>query len=142
MIKTNASWLKDNIKLLNLEAQKGLNKLLQVFNLKVLLLCLAMLSTTACADNKVTPNLEAGKEKSAICGQCHGVDGIAIIPIYPNLAGQKQGYIELQLIAFRSGQRINAAMTPHARNLSDQDIADLAAYYANMDPRGKTKDKN
>ena len=112
------------------------------FNLKAWLLGLCVLATSACADDELVPDLAAGKERSAICAQCHGVDGISIIPIYPNLAGQKQGYTELQLKAFRSGQRINAAMTPHARNLSDQEIVNLAAYYANMDPRGNKKADN
>jgi cytochrome c553 len=93
-------------------------------------------SLSACAEPGLQPNIEDGQKKSAICGQCHGKNGIAIIPIYPNLAGQKSGYMELQLKAFRSGQRINAAMTPHARRLTDQDIADLSAYYAAMDPSG------
>lgn len=96
-----------------------------------------LFSLSACAEPGLQPNIEDGEKKSAICGQCHGANGIAIIPIYPNLAGQKQGYTELQLKAFRSGERINAAMTPHARRLSDQDIVDLAAYYANMPISGK-----
>lgn len=101
----------------------------------ILLICFTAIS--ACAEPKLEGSIKNGKAKSNICAQCHGQNGIAIIPIYPNLAGQKQGYMELQLLAFRSGQRINAAMTPHARKLSDQDIADLSAYYANMNPSGK-----
>lgn len=104
------------------------------------LLCLVMISgicLSACAEPKLVGDIKRGKEKSAICGQCHGQNGIAIIPIYPNLAGQKAAYMALQLQAFRDGQRLNAAMTPHAKKLSDQDIADLSAYYANMDPSGK-----
>ncbi len=94
---------------------------------------LVMLFTvSACAKTELVADISAGEKKSAICGQCHGQNGISIIPIYPNLAGQKQGYLELSLKAFRSGERINAAMTPHAKRLSDQDIADLSAYYANI----------
>jgi cytochrome c553 len=77
-----------------------------------------------------------GQDKSALCAQCHGRNGISIVPIYPNLAGQKEQYLVLSLKAYRSGERVNMAMTPHARKLSDEDIADLAAYYAQMDPRG------
>lgn len=105
--------------------------------LKVAVLMSAFASISACAESGLTGNIEDGKKKSTICAQCHGKNGIAIIPIYPNLAGQKQAYMELQLKAFRAGERINAAMTPHAQRLSDQDIVDLAAYYANMDPSGK-----
>jgi cytochrome c553 len=77
-----------------------------------------------------------GQQKSAICGQCHGKNGISIVPIYPNLAGQKQQYLMLALQAYRSGERVSMAMTPHARKLTDEDIADLAAFYAAMDPAG------
>lgn len=96
-----------------------------------------LFSLSACAEPGLQANIKDGQKKSAICGQCHGQNGIAIIPIYPNLAGQKAGYMELQLKAFRSGQRLNAAMTPHAQRLSDQDIINLSAYYAAMDPSGK-----
>jgi cytochrome c553 len=105
--------------------------------IKTMVLASVFTSLWACAEPAPTGNIKDGEKKAAICGQCHGNNGIAIIPIYPNLAGQKQGYMELQLDAFRSGQRINAAMSPHAKRLSDQDIADLSAYYANMDPSGK-----
>jgi cytochrome c553 len=105
--------------------------------LKMVLIVSMLSSLSACAEPSLIPNLADGEKKSAICGQCHGKNGISIIPIYPNLAGQKQGYMELQLQAFRSGQRINAAMTPHARRLSDQDIVDLSGYYANMNASGK-----
>jgi cytochrome c553 len=105
--------------------------------IKMVLVASMLTSVAACAEPGPVGNAADGEAKSAICGQCHGKNGISIIPIYPNLAGQKQGYMELQLQAFRSGQRINAAMSPHAKRLTDQDIADLSAYYANMHPAGK-----
>lgn len=104
---------------------------------KVGLLVWMIFGLSACGGTDIVGDPASGAEKAAICGQCHGQDGISFIPIYPNLAGQKQEYMELQLQAFRAGHRINAAMTPHAQNLSDQDIADLSAFYANLDPRGK-----
>ena len=105
------------------------------------LLCtgILILSVSACSEPALIPDMEKGEQKSAICGQCHGKNGIAIIPIYPNLAGQKAAYMELQLKAFRAGERINAAMSPHAKRLTDQDITDLAAYYANLDGNGIMK---
>lgn len=105
------------------------------------MLCLAftLVSVSACSEPTPVADIARGESKSAICGQCHGQNGIAIIPIYPNLAGQKAGYMELQLKAFRSGERLNAAMTPHAKRLSDQDIIDLSAYYASLDGNGKDK---
>ncbi|MEQ9208358.1 MAG: cytochrome c [Pseudomonadales bacterium] len=78
---------------------------------------------------------EAGKNKAGVCASCHGVNGIGIAPMYPNLAGQKAAYLEVAIKAYRDGQRSggNAAMmAPMVANLSDQDIADLAAYYANL----------
>lgn len=110
---------------------------ISIHSIKFALLACITVSMSACAEPGLIGNIEDGQQKSSMCGQCHGKNGIAIIPIYPNLAGQKQAYMELQLKAFRSGERINAAMTPHAKRLSDQDIADLSAYYSNMDPSGK-----
>ena len=107
--------------------------------MRLAIVSLAFVSLSACSEPKPEGNIADGEQKSAICGQCHGKNGIAIIPIYPNLAGQKQAYMELQLKAFRDGVRINAAMTPHARRLSDQDIRDLSAYYASLDGNGKGK---
>ncbi len=77
----------------------------------------------------------AGEGKAAVCAACHGKDGIALVPIYPNLKGQNAAYLEGALKAYRDGVRMggNAAiMTPMAKNLSDADIADLAAYYSSL----------
>ena len=77
-------------------------------------------------------NADAGKAKSAVCAACHGSDGISSLEIYPNLAGQKEAYLAGQLQNYRDGERKNPIMAPMAKPLSDDDIADLAAYYANM----------
>lgn len=74
----------------------------------------------------------AGQAKSAVCAACHGADGKAIQPTYPNLAGQHASYIAKQLTEYRDGGRVNALMSGQAANLSDEDIQDLAAYYADM----------
>lgn len=79
----------------------------------------------------------AGKAKSATCAACHGNNGISMIPMYPNLAGQKEQYLVLQMKAFRDGERKNMVMAPMAAGLSDDDIANLSAYYASLDPSGK-----
>ncbi|MDF2177841.1 cytochrome c [Aliiglaciecola sp. CAU 1673] len=81
-------------------------------------------------------DIAAGKAKSATCVVCHGSNGISVIPMYPNLAGQKEQYLVLQLKAYRDGERKNMVMTPMAKPLSDEDIANLAAYYASLDPKG------
>jgi len=74
----------------------------------------------------------AGQAKAAVCSACHGADGKAIQPAYPNLAGQHASYLTKQLTEYRDGGRVNALMSGQAANLSDQDILDLAAYYAQM----------
>jgi len=75
---------------------------------------------------------EAGAEKAAVCAACHGADGKAIQPAYPNIAGQHPSYIAKQLADYRDGARVNELMTGQAANLSDEDILDLAAYYGAM----------
>lgn len=77
-------------------------------------------------------DVQAGKAKAALCAACHGNNGIAVIDTYPNLAGQNAAYLELSLRAYRDGSRRNPLMSPVARGLSEQDIADLAAYFASL----------
>lgn len=75
----------------------------------------------------------AGAGKVALCAACHGIDGKSPANIYPNLAGQWAAYLESSLNAYRAGERtggMSAMMTPQATNLSDEDIADIAAYYS------------
>lgn len=71
----------------------------------------------------------AGKSKSAVCAACHGAEGISANDIWPNLAGQKQGYLIKQMKAFKDGSRKDPMMSPMASPLNDDDIANLAAYY-------------
>ena len=75
---------------------------------------------------------EAGKSKSAICAACHGMNGIGNYELWPNLAGQKQGYLVKAIKDFRDGTRTDPTMAPTVKPLSDQDIEDLAAYYSSM----------
>ena len=65
---------------------------------------------------------------------CHGPKGISSNPLWPNLAGQQQTYLANQIKAFRNGQRTDVSMQPFVANLTDQDIEDLAAYYASLSP--------
>ena len=76
-----------------------------------------------------------GQAKSATCVACHGANGISVIPTYPNLAGQHAGYLELALKAYRDKQRTGGQamiMAGMAAPLSDDDIANLAAYYSGL----------
>ncbi|MCM2312280.1 MAG: cytochrome c4 [Steroidobacteraceae bacterium] len=81
-------------------------------------------------------SIEAGQAKSATCGACHGMDGNSPSPEWPNLAGQHAAFIERQLQAFKAGERKNDLMSPMAMILSDEDMADLAAYFASQKARG------
>lgn len=77
----------------------------------------------------------AGKAKAGICAACHGANGISIIDTYPNLAGQNAGYLELAIKAYRDGTRTGGftmLMTPMVAGLTDEDIANLAAYYSSL----------
>ena len=77
----------------------------------------------------------AGKAKAAICTSCHGVDGKAMIPTYPNLAGQNAAYLEMSMKAYQKGERTGgqaAIMAGMAAPLTEADIANLAAYFASL----------
>lgn len=74
----------------------------------------------------------AGKAKAASCGACHGPAGISAMDLYPNIAGQKDVYIIKQLKDFKSGARTDMMMAPMAANLTEQDMADLAAYFSSL----------
>ena len=78
-------------------------------------------------------NPAAGQEKAATCEACHGKDGNSIDPNYPNLEGQHYSYLVKALSDYRSGNRTNAIMASFAANLSNQDIEDLAAWYASQE---------
>ncbi|WP_438970249.1 c-type cytochrome [Methylophaga sp.] len=95
--------------------------------LAVLGMALGMTSSAMAAGN-----VAAGKEKSAVCAACHGIDGNGLSDAYPKLAGQHEGYLVKQLMEFKSGARQNALMAPMVANLSEQDMADLAAYFASQ----------
>lgn len=77
---------------------------------------------------------QAGSQKKAMCQGCHGIEGfrMAYPKVYsvPMLGGQSAAYIAAALKAYRAGDRANMNMRAIAADLSDQDIADLAAYYA------------
>ncbi len=73
-----------------------------------------------------------GREKAVQCQPCHGLDGIAKIPGAAHLAGQEEVYLVKALKDFKTGARNNEMMSVLAPGLSDQDIDDLAAYYASI----------
>ena len=71
-----------------------------------------------------------GKKVMLKCQVCHGKDGLAKLPEAPNLAGQKESYLVNALLSFKAGERKNEQMTVIVKGLSDDDIANVAAYYA------------
>lgn len=96
------------------------------FVIAILLTCFASAATVAEGD------ASAGKEKVTACAACHGTDGNSQNPEWPKLAGQGAKYLNFQLSLFKSGARQNALMSPQAANLSEQDMHDIAAYYASL----------
>ena len=66
------------------------------------------------------------------CQVCHGKDGIARLPDAPNIAGQKEAYVVKALKAFKAGERENEQMKVVTKGLSDEDIANVAAYYSSI----------
>jgi cytochrome c553 len=74
----------------------------------------------------------AGKGKSTVCAACHGADGNSPTSAFPKLAGQNDDYLANALKAYKNKTRTNAIMNGQAAGLSDQDIADLSAFYASQ----------
>ncbi len=90
----------------------------------------SLLVTTAFAESIVDGSAEAGKTKAITCGACHGSDGNSVNPMWPSIAGQHASYILGQLQAFKNGTRSDPLMTAQSMLLSDQDMRDLAVYFA------------
>ena len=83
----------------------------------------------------IAGNIAIGKTKSQVCATCHGADGISVVPIYPNLKGQKEAYLISSVKAYKNGERkggMSVIMIPQAKVLSDEDIANIAAYYSSL----------
>lgn len=88
--------------------------------------CVALLA----AGSASAQDVAAGRRKAVACQTCHGLDGIAKLPDAPHLAGQPAAYLVRELKAYRSGARRNEVMSVAAKSLSDDDIREIAAYYA------------
>ncbi|WP_439106601.1 c-type cytochrome [Congregibacter sp.] len=80
----------------------------------------------------------AGEQKAVACGACHGADGNSMVPMFPKLAGLGEKYILQQTQHIRDGLRPVAQMAGQVDNMSDQDLADIAAFYSSK-PRGVEK---
>ncbi len=89
----------------------------------------AIAETTTHAPVKGNNSVQAGKEKSAMCSSCHGADGNSLVPLYPSLAGQGASYIAKQLADFKTGARVDPIMAGMVAALSNEDMANLGAYF-------------
>ena len=87
------------------------------------------------APKPIVGDAQAGAQKAGTCVACHGANGISANPEWPVLAGQNEAYTHKQLRLFKSGVRQNALMNGIAAGLSEQDMADLGAYYATQPGR-------
>jgi cytochrome c553 len=101
---------------------------------------LALGMPQAFADDAVLGSAEAGATKSAACAACHGAKGNSAIAENPSLAGQNAAYIRQQLAMFKARKRNNPVMQAFVDPLSEQDVADIAAYYAAQTPAGLEAD--
>jgi cytochrome c553 len=79
-------------------------------------------------------NADAGRTKAAPCQACHGPNGNSPTPQFPILAGQTARYLYLQLRDFKEGRRESAVMQPFVKDLSREDMLDLAAFFAAQRP--------
>ena len=80
----------------------------------------------------VTGNPQVGKTKAATCSSCHSEDGNTENPMFPRLAGQYESYLIRALKEYKSGARANPMMMGFASMLSEEDMRDVAAYYASQ----------
>jgi cytochrome c553 len=94
-----------------------------------LLVAACLLAQSALAAVPPTGNPDAGKQKAVACGACHGADGNSLAPTFPKLAGQHASYLYKQMKDVKSGARVIAVMAGQLDAMSDQDLADIAAFY-------------
>ncbi len=102
--------------------------------MRLFVLSLLLVLATA---NAVASELAAGRQKAQMCAVCHGPLGVSTAPDAPHLAGQPAVYFVAQMRAYRSGARKHEVMAVIAKPLSDEDIAQLAAWYAAIQLQAK-----
>ena len=100
---------------------------------KLLALSLALAFTSTTGILHAEGNISSGKEKAAACVSCHGDNGNSLVSSFPKLAQQHSSYLIKQLQAFKNGTRKNPMMSSIAMGLSDEDMVDIAAYYAEQE---------
>ncbi|MGB0867392.1 MAG: c-type cytochrome [Granulosicoccaceae bacterium] len=98
--------------------------------MKILMNTVAALTLLVAAPAWAGGDASAGEGKAQTCAACHGPGGNSTIPINPKLAGQYESYLAYALTSYKDGTRKNPIMGAQVAALSEQDIADLAAYFA------------
>jgi len=96
---------------------------------------IAVVSAALFAAVAQAQDVEAGRKKAEACFACHGVNGNSTVPQFPILAGQTARYLYLQLKDFKEGRRAEPTMDPFVKNLSREDMFDIAAFFAAQKPR-------
>jgi cytochrome c553 len=102
--------------------------------------CLGLAFANTAAADTIVGSADAGGTKAAVCTACHGVNGNSSNPEWPNLAGQNAAYVREQLAMFKARKRINEIMYPIVAQMSEQDFADVAAFFAAQTPAGLEAD--
>ena len=100
--------------------------------MKTWLISLTIAAAMAGGPVHAAGDAKAGEAKSAACLACHGPMGNSVVPMWPKLAGQNVEYLQKQLMDFKANNRANEQMTPMALPLSEEDVANLAAYFASQ----------
>ena len=110
-------------------------------SLAIAFACMSLgLANSAIAADTIVASVEAGATKAAVCTACHGVNGNSSNPEWPSLAGQNAAYVREQLAMFKARKRINEIMYPIVAPMSEQDFADVAAFFAAQTPQGLEAD--
>jgi len=103
--------------------------------------CVTLIAVASAAS--AAGDVAAGRAKAeAVCSACHGLNGVSVTDVIPNLAGQKAAYLEAQLRALKDGSRKNQIMGPMAAQLNADDIANVAAYFASLPGAGASTAKS
>lgn len=108
--------------------------------ISVLLSTAGFSTKSAIASDALKGDADAGAAKAVTCSACHGADGNSVNPQWPSIAGQNERYVFETLKDFKDGTRQDVLMSSQAMILSDQDMADLAAFYAKQTPTRRTAD--
>jgi cytochrome c553 len=100
------------------------------YEMKVLFKALAAMALIMSTSVMAAGDPAKGEQTSAICASCHGVDGNSVVAMWPKLAGQHEAYLQRQLELIKSGARVVPEMAGIVTMLSEQDVADVSAFYS------------